>query len=840
MTEPGYVPPPQPGWWARKDRVGIAQTVTDFETSAAGYRPKHFFKRSQQMPNGKVGPMALRNKFRRRPLRNPARIDPLFTPRFYSKGAGSTALATTRSFSHTIDTGVNAVVLLMNCWGGFAAATPPTYTTVTFGGVPMSLLGAVYVSNDGTNWGWSFIYGLLNPPVGTQTVTVTGPNTYMTVNTYGYRNVAGWGSLGVSDYMYNGAGGTSVSYTTPSPTDTKTVVAGFFGYTQVWSNATPNHRENRPYVAGQGLVMVVGDGEGILGSTVGATHPSGTNFGFSVELMATIPTYTTPTYVGTGLGTTGLSGRQTPGYTWTEIVPSDANCAVLWISELPTAIPKTCTVTMGGTSMVEMTGSPWTFDSSSNWNRMRGFYLLNPPTGPQSVAITSSTNNYFHAETVYYGGVTSVAPVQPAWGPGSTDPAITIPSSQSGHMYAIGMSHRSVNASSTFSTFGDGQSATVATARTLNFDTWNDLTDITDAVTFTVDSTGTAVVSFYAEVAYAAGSYGTPGMTFELSGANTMAASDTYSAVEGPANYIIGSFTLTGLTPGSTTFKLKYRRVGGGTGQWNLSSRKISVRSVARPTMRAVRSNATGSTNPLVAGDAAGTGSALTVSASRVGTTYPWAATAVDLSPSALPTPSVPTWVGTGVAYPHFTGSVSYTETVPANANCAVLIMSALGSTAITASLGGSSMTAITPISVDAIGYTLQAFYLMNPSTGANKTLSITNTNPNYVQTSMIYYGGVTSVGSVTSLANQTAAAAAISVSSTLNHMYVNGLAFRPNAADNRFITYDQTLRYVGRNDANDVPILTGDAVGTGSTLTFNATRNNTASQWGGFILDLA
>ena len=210
------------------------------------------------------------------------------------------------------------------------------------------------------------------------------------------------------------------------------------------------------------------------------------------------------------------------------------------------------------------------------------------------------------------------------------------------------------------------------------------------------------------------------------------------------------------------------------------------------------------------------------------------------LSPSALPTYSVPTWVGTGVGYEHWTGNVSWTETVPDNANCAVLIISFLANAAASVTLNGTSMTAITPVGVQAGAYTLQAFHLMSPSTGANKTVSVTNSNGNYANAIMLYYGGVGSVGSVTSLANQTTTAPAISVSSTTDHMYVNGLAYNPGAAGDRFLTYDKTWRYTGRNEYYDLALTAGEAAGTGSTLTFNATRNNTSNQWGGFILDLS
>ena len=715
MTEPGYVPPPQPGWWVRKDRIGTAQTVTDFETSTVGYKPTHYWQRKNQLPHGKVGPMALRNKFRWRPTRNPAIVFPTTLPIFSSIGAGAQALSTSLSFTHNIDATVKAVILYAIISNGTNSSAVPPAHTATFGGVSMSQLGAIYAYYDGTNFTWLVAYGLLNPPQGANTVTLAGVNTYITMNSVAYRYVSGWGpvtALPHGSWLGNPAV-TNPSITAGSPDSNKLVSAAIGGYSQTLSAVMPRERYIKNWVSGAGVSMAIGDTDGPSG-TVSLTAASQSTVALAVELEYATPTYSIPTWVGNGLGTTGPNGKQTPSWSWVETVPAEANCAVLWLSELPTAIPKTCTVTLGGTSMVEMTGSPWTSDFASNYNRMRGFYLLNPPTGPRTVAITMTTNNYIHAATVYYSGVTSVAPLQPSWGPASATPSITIPNSASDHLYAVGMTHRAQ----------DG--------------------------------------------------------------------SGTYTAMSGA-------------------------------------------------TLRAVRQNYIGSTNPLAAGDAYGNGGSLAISGTRVNTGVPTMVAGVDLSPAALPTYSTPTWVGTGVGYEHFTGNASYTETVPANANCAILIIAVLANAAITVTLDGTSMTSLGSVGVNAGAYTLQAFYQLNPSTGASKTLSITNTNGNYATASMIYYGGVTSVTSAVTLANQTTVAPAISVSSATNHMYVNAFGHNPSGAAERFSTYDKTIRYTGRNEYYDLPMIVGDAAGTGSTLTFNATRSgSTGNQWNGLILDLA
>ena len=52
-------------------------------------------------------------------------------------------------------------------------------------------------------------------------------------------------------------------------------------------------------------------------------------------------------------------------------------------------------------------------------------------------------------------------------------------------------------------------------------------------------------------------------------------------------------------------------------------------------------------------GDSYGNDGTLTVGATRNHTTYGWAGISIDLSPAALPTPSVPTFVGAGAGRTH-------------------------------------------------------------------------------------------------------------------------------------------------------------------------------------------
>lgn len=626
-------------------------------------------------------------------------------PTYESVGAGYKSGGDTCSWSHTIGATATALLVPVLCNNSTAAA-------VTVGGTAMTkLCTQVTITTGGTLY--LYLFGMLNPPTGTKTIAVTGANAYLIANSVAYNNVAGFGCPQVKV-----GSGTSVGQTatTSNPGRLWFQAFGTLGNATL-ASYSQNERWSG-YTAGSAYPLTMGDAAAATTSTAFAATNGNTNgFGsIAVELMPSVPTYSQPQWVGTGLG---ADRQANPGYSWVETVPADANLAVLWVSEMPSDQANTCTVTLGGTSMAEVTGSPWTYDMTSNYNRLRCFVLQNPPTGiGKTVAITSNVSNFFHANTVYYGGVTSVAPATYTRGVASTQPSMTVAGSASSHLYTQAFAYRPEDASSTFTAYNP--------------------------------STG-----------------------------------------------------------------------------W-----------------RAVHSNANSYTQPLTVGDAYGNDSSLTISATRNGSlTYGWGGVAVDLSPSSLPTPSVPTWVGTGAGRVHFTGSYSWTETIPANANCAMVVLSVMGSTACSVTLGGASMTAVTgnPFTYYSGNYSIQVFYLLNPTTGSGKTLAVTNTNGNNVHAAVTYYRGVTSLGSATSVSNGAGGQQlSLAVSSTnSNYLYVNAFAFRPTTTWDSITAYGQTQRIEYPCFSYDLPIVVGDSVGNGGTLTFTGTRNNTTYEWGGVAIPL-
>ena len=120
--------------------------------------------------------------------------------------------------------------------------------------------------------------------------------------------------------------------------------------------------------------------------------------------------------------------------------------------------------------------------------------------------------------------------------------------------------------------------ASVSTGEATTSTSYTDLTTTTDQVTVTVGSSGMALVTI---VASDTASQGAGVVSYAVSGANTSAASDAKSGrsqwwiVASTTIPISFTFLETGLTPGSTTFKLKYKTSDGSS--HSFSSRSISV-----------------------------------------------------------------------------------------------------------------------------------------------------------------------------------------------------------------------------------------------------------------------
>lgn len=118
--------------------------------------------------------------------------------------------------------------------------------------------------------------------------------------------------------------------------------------------------------------------------------------------------------------------------------------------------------------------------------------------------------------------------------------------------------------------------AAVATSETTASTSYVDLTTTTDTVTVTIGDSGMALVLLQT---LSSNTGGTNYAGFAISGASTVAASDAYAIVHsghasGVQTQTGSTFLVTGLTAGSTTFKMKYRASAGTS---TFANRRIAV-----------------------------------------------------------------------------------------------------------------------------------------------------------------------------------------------------------------------------------------------------------------------
>lgn len=128
---------------------------------------------------------------------------------------------------------------------------------------------------------------------------------------------------------------------------------------------------------------------------------------------------------------------------------------------------------------------------------------------------------------------------------------------------------------------GNPASATIATAETTASTSFTDLATVGPQVTVRIGKSGCALVSIRTTGASNAASGQGWKAGINISGATTVAAADPYTIgvinqeVVNCGNILSGTFLITGLTPGLTTFKLQYVILGSATGTF--TNRLIAV-----------------------------------------------------------------------------------------------------------------------------------------------------------------------------------------------------------------------------------------------------------------------
>lgn len=201
--------------------------------------------------------------------------------------------------------------------------------------------------------------------------------------------------------------------------------------------------------------------------------------------------------------------------------------------------------------------------------------------------------------------------------------------------------------------------------------------------------------------------------------------------------------------------------------------------------------------------------------------------------------------VGTGASSSATgTQTISFTDTVPSDAKCALLWAvnsSSAANPTISAKVGSANATLVssTLITTNGAYIYITCFAVLNPPTGS-QTISFTTT-ANYVTSiNTAYYKNVSSIGTPITLGNQTTVPASITAPSTrTNYLYANAFAYQTGGYGYGFSAYNQNQRFMQASTASSYPMLFGDALGSGGALTFSATRALTTYNWGGIIVPL-
>lgn len=161
-----------------------------------------------------------------------------------------------------------------------------------------------------------------------------------------------------------------------------------------------------------------------------------------------------PAYEGVGGGAKGAQS-----VSWVDTIPTATNFAVVWLSNMSTLTSPSVTVTIGGVSASQVSGSPYyfTFDGSYYYH-VQCFVLANPPTGASktvAVAKTAEGGNV-SASAVYYSNVTGYGSVTTASGVSPTNASLTVSGTDGRKLYTQAFSYRTTGSNS-FSAYNQTQ-----------------------------------------------------------------------------------------------------------------------------------------------------------------------------------------------------------------------------------------------------------------------------------------------------------------------------------------------------------------------------------------------
>jgi hypothetical protein len=244
VTEPGTVIPPKPGWWVRTTRTGAASGTYEWVgTPLGGETPLGHSSGTYSWTGAARGPVV-----------------------FDAIGAGkTTGVVSSWSWLQTLAANASAILVQGS---GYTSASSSMTMTATIGSTPIPLLASnADYAFDGSGYLSAYLFGLLNPPTGLQTIALASS----VANDGGGNSVSYIGVESIGSVVANT--GTTGAPTVTVPSAPGQIVVGAFGdYLTTFSGLNGTSRWNVPHnVAGaSNMSFMLQDAPGAASVTLSA------------------------------------------------------------------------------------------------------------------------------------------------------------------------------------------------------------------------------------------------------------------------------------------------------------------------------------------------------------------------------------------------------------------------------------------------------------------------------------------------------------------------------------------------------------------------------------------
>lgn len=329
-----------------------------------------------------------------------------------SVGAGDAENGNPNILSWTHVIGAKATVLVVGVGFALSTATIPTIT-VTVGSTPITSTVAVenyFLSNYNASIAY---YMLLNPPTGSQTITVTfgtaAASEHGAANSISYTNVSAFGTL-----VYNTDNTATALLPNMSSAVGQMVTCIMQGFTTTFTQLNGSVRYNQPEVSSQNLAVVMQDAAVASPSQALVDFTGTTNTTWGALGLPLLPPWqvntTAPAYDATGSG----NGDNSSTLSWTHTAATNAFVVVAVCVYGNFSINS---VTYGGNVMFELSGG--ILDNAVGDGLLSLYVLNDPPTGSQTITATLSGSTYVSGNSVSYTGVGGATAASNVFGAGT-------------------------------------------------------------------------------------------------------------------------------------------------------------------------------------------------------------------------------------------------------------------------------------------------------------------------------------------------------------------------------------------------------------------------------------